>query len=381
MSRLNSFLEGVRVLDLSQYIPGPMASLFLADMGAEVLKIEPPRGDEMQSLGPKDAAGEPVFYRALNAGKTVRRMDLKDDAKRAEFLALVKDYDVLIEGFRPGVLARLGIGYPVLSRINSGLIVCSVSGFGARGSDTAKAAHDGNYLATGGVLDRNGVGGPMFFDPPLSDVSGSLFAVIAILGALHERQRTRRGCEIDLGLADVVMPLQLMQVADWGANAHVPKAATTYLNGGAAYYQVYATRDGRHVMLGAVEPKFWRAFCAAAGRPDWVARQSEPLPQTRLIADLAVFFKSLSLAEAASRFADVDCCFSPVLDLEEALTSEQLRSRGLVRREPASGALQALFPAYVDGEEPRVRPPLALHAAGTRMSIQGSIQGSNQGSK
>src|SRR5262249_53397091 len=120
-----------------------------------------------------------------------------------------------------------------------------------------------------------------------------------------------------------------------------------------------------------VEPKFWRAFCAAAGRPDWVARQSEPFPQARLIADVAAFFRSLSLAEATSRLADVDCCFSPVLDLEEALTSEQLRSRRLVRREPTSGALQALFPAYVDGEEPRVRPPLALHAAGTRMSIDG----------
>jgi crotonobetainyl-CoA:carnitine CoA-transferase CaiB-like acyl-CoA transferase len=372
MSRLNSFLKGVRVLDLSQYIPGPMASLFLADMGAEVLKIEPPRGDEMRSLGPRDATGEPVFYRALNAGKTVRRMDLKDDAIRAEFLAMVRDYDVLIEGFRPGVLARLGIGYPVLSKVNPGLIVCSVSGFGARGSDTAKAAHDGNYLATSGVLDRNGAGGPIFFDPPLSDVSGSLFAVIAILGALHERQRSRRGCEIDLGLADVVMPLQLMQVADWGANAHVPKAGTTYLNGGAAYYQLYATRDGRHVMLGAVEPKFWRAFCEAADRSDWVGRQTEPLPQARLIADLAAYFKRLSLDEATGRFANADCCFSPVFDLEEALTSEQLRSRGLVRREPASGQLQALFPIYVDGEQPGVRPPLALHSAGARNSIDGS---------
>jgi alpha-methylacyl-CoA racemase len=125
-------------------------------------------------------------------------------------------------------------------------------------------------------------------------------------------------------------------------------------------------------MLGAVEPKFWRAFCAAADRPDWVGRQSEPLPQARLIADLAAFFKSLSLAEASGRFADADCCFSAVLDLEEALTSEQLRARGLVRREPVSGALQTLFPAYVDGEQPRVRPPLALHAAGARMSIDGS---------
>lgn len=355
MSRLNSFLSGVRVLDLSQYIPGPMASLILADMGAEVLKIEPPGGDEMRHLGPRDAAGDPVFYGALNAGKTVRRMNLKDDRELAAFLDLTRGYDVLIEGFRPGVMARLGIDHPVLQARNPGLIFCSISGFGARSSSVAKAAHDGNYLAESGILDRNGTDGPAFFDPPLSDVAGSLYAAIAILGALQERTRTGRGCVIDLGLADVVMPLQMMQVADWGANGHVPKPRTTYLNGGAAYYQIYRTRDGRHVMLGPVEPKFWRAFCNAAGQPDWIERQKEPVPQTALITDVAAFFASLSLAEAQGRFAGVDCCFSPVLDLTEALTSDGTRTRGLVRPTEGGRGLEALFPAYIDGEPPASR--------------------------
>ena len=366
MSRLNTFLTGVKVLDLSQYIPGPMASLILADMGAEVLKIEPPGGDEMRHLGPRDPAGAPVFYGALNAGKAVRRMNLKDEAERADFLRLVPDYDVLVEGFRPGVMKRLGIDYPVLRELNPGLIFCSMSGFGARGSSVAKAAHDGNYLATSGVLDRNGGDGPAFFDPPLSDVSGSLFAAIAILGALHGRGVDGRGCEIDLGLADVVMPLQMMQVADWGANGHVPKRRTTYLNGGAAYYQIYATRDGRHVMLGSVEPKFWRNFCEAAGRPAWIARQSESVPQTGLIATVAEFFRGLTYEEAVLRFSEVDCCFSPVLDLGEALTSEQTVSRGLVQAGTDPGDLQALFPAYVDGERPRTRPSLTTHEAAPR---------------
>lgn len=362
MSRLNSFLAGVKVLDLSQYIPGPMASLLLDDMGAQVLKIEPPNGDEMRHLGPKDPRGEPVFYGALNAGKTIRRMDLKNPALNAEFRELVRGYDVLIEGFRPGVMKRLGADYPTLSRINPRLIYCSVSGYGAKGGTVSKAAHDGNYLATSGVLDRNGAGGPEFFDPPLSDVSGSLFAAVAILGALQGRTRTGQGCEIDLGLADVVMPLQLMQVADWGANRHVPKPRTTYLNGGAAYYQIYRTADGRHVMLGSVEPKFWRAFCEAAGRPDWIARQSEPLPQTALTEHVATFFGGLTFQQCLSRFSDVDCCFSPVLDLEEALTSEQTRARGLVETGPARGDLQALFPVYVDGKPPRIREPLRAFA-------------------
>lgn len=369
MSRLNTFLSGVKVLDLSQYIPGPMASLILADMGADVLKIEPPQGDEMRHLGPKTEAGEPVFYGALNAGKTVRRMNLKDPGTRAEFLGLVKERDVLIEGFRPGVMERLGIAYPVLREVNPGLIYCSISGYGARGGSAAKAAHDGNYLATSGVLDRNGTDGPAFFDPPLSDTAGSLFAAIAILGALQGRRTTGEGCEIDLGLADVVMPLQLMQVADYGANGHVPKRRTTYLNGGAAYYQLYPTADGRHVMLGSVEPKFWRAFCEAAGRPDWVARQSDPVPQAALIGELAAFFGAMTLAEAVGRFEGVDCCFSPVLDLGEALTSDETRSRGLVRPGADAGDLQALFPAYIDGERPRPRPPLTTTPApGTAVS-------------
>jgi alpha-methylacyl-CoA racemase len=357
MSQLNGFLSGVKVLDLSQYIPGPMASLILADMGAEVLKIEPPGGDEMRRLGPRDGAGGPVFYGALNAGKTVRRMNLKDPGEREAFLRLVPDCDVLVEGFRPGVMDRLGIGYPRLSALNPRLVFCSISGFGAQGVATARAAHDGNYLAESGVLDRNGHGEPAFFDPPLSDVAGSLYAAIAILGALHGRDRTGRGCVIDLGLADIVMPLQMMQVADWGATGHVPKPRTTYLNGGAAYYQIYRLKDGRHVMLGPVEPKFWRAFCTAAGRPDWIVRQDEPLPQSALIAEVAALFAGLDLAEASARFAPVDCCFSPVLDLGEAIGSDQTRARGLVRRAERPGDLQALFPALVDGERPASRPP------------------------
>ena len=354
MSRLNGFLSGVKVLDLSQYIPGPLAGLYLSDMGAEVLKIEPPRGDEMSGLGPRDPQGSPVFYRALNAGKTVRRMNLKDAATREEFIALARDFDVLIEGFRPGVTTRLGVDYATLSRVNPKLIYCSVSGFGARASRTELAAHDGNFMAASGVLDRNGPE-PRFFDPPLSDVCGALFAALAIVAALHEQRRTGRGSHVDLGLADVMMPLQLMQIADWGANRHVPKSNSTYLNGGAAYYQIYATRDDRHVMLGSLEPKFWRAFCEAAGRPDWIARQDEAMPQQALMREVAGFFASATLAESLARFADVDCCLSPVLDLGEAIGSEHVVSRNLVRASDDTGELQALFPAYVDGEPPRSR--------------------------
>ncbi len=356
-SRLGLFARGVKVLDLSAFLPGPLASLLLADMGAEVLKIEPPSGDAMMQLGPRDADGHPVFYEAVNAGKTVRRMDLKQPETRAEFLRLVAGFDVLIEGFRPGVMQRLGLGYAVLREVNPGLIYCSLSGYGATGPMAQRAGHDANYLAASGVLHRNGAEAPVFYDPPLSDVAGSLFGVIAILGALRAREIDGQGCEIDIGLADTAMPLQLFQVAGYGATGAVPQRRQTYLNGGAAYYQIYASADGRHIALGAAEPKFWRAFCEAAGRPEWIGREAEALPQTTLIADVAALICTLTLAECKTRFADPNCCVSPVLDLGEAIASPHHRARGLVRPAP-DGALQTLFPARVNGAPPAHRPKL-----------------------
>ena len=354
MSALNSWLAGVRVLDLSQYLPGPLATLFLADFGAEVLKIEPPRGDEMRNLGPRDSAGRPLFYESVNGGKTIRRMDLKDPRGHAELLALVDAADVLLETFRPGVMARLGLDYATLSARNPRLVYCALSGYGIGGPLEQAAGHDANYLAQVGVLHRNGNEAPVYFDPPVADTTGSLYAVIAILGALRGRDRTGRGCMIDIGLADVALPLQIFQVADYGARGYSPGRNETYLNGGAAYYRIYATRDQRHIALGAIEEKFWSSFCRAAGHPEWIARQSEPLPQHVLTRDLAAFFATQTLDECVARFGPADCCFSPVLSVAEGLESPHVSQRGLVRRAP-SGNLQALFPARIDGEPPAAR--------------------------
>ena len=355
---LSGFLQGIHILDLTQYLPGPMASLFLADMGAEVLKIEPPGGDEMQRLGPKDEAGNPIFYEALNAGKTAIRLNLKDLAERDLFYDLVRSADVVIEGFRPTVLKRLGADWPVLSKINPRLIMCSISGFGAVSPLRDVAGHDGNYLALQGVLSRNGAAQPAYYDPPVADIGGALFAAMSILGALHGRNRLGKGCVIDLALADTVMPMQMLQIADFGANGTVPQPGATYLNGGAAYYQVYPTADGGHVMLGALEPKFWRNFCEAAGRSDLIERQGEVIPQHDLIAEVAKLIAGRTREENLQRFGSVDCCFSVVNDLGQALKSDHVGARRLVRADPA-GQLQALFPAWFDGEPPQLRPALA----------------------
>jgi alpha-methylacyl-CoA racemase len=357
LSRLNRWLDGVRVLDLSRYRPGPFAALLLADMGAEVLKIEGPDGDDMQHLGPRGALGEPIFYASVNAGKKVRRMDLKNAAVREEFVRLVERADVLLETFRPGVMKRLGVAYDTLSQVNPRLVFCALSGYGANGPRAMAAGHDANYLALTGILFRNARGSGAYFDPPVADDAGALFAVIAILGALHERERTGRGCEIDIGLADAAWPLQTFQVADYGERGYSPGPEETYLNDGAAWYRAYRTRDGQLVALGAAGGVFWQRFCNAAGRPEWIAREADPLPQRSLIAELDVFFAGLSLAECVARFVPADCCFTPVLTLAEAIESSQCHARGLVRRAP-SGALQALFPARVDGEAPVSRAPL-----------------------
>jgi alpha-methylacyl-CoA racemase len=363
-SRLNAFLGGLKVIDFSSFLPGPLASLLLADMGADVLKIEHPSGDEMLRLGPQDAHGEPLFHSAINAGKRVRRLNLKSAQGLAEARTLIADMDVLLEGFRPNVMKRLGLGYKELRSINPRLIYCSLNGYGAEGPLAEAAGHDGNYLSLAGILHRNGDQGPAFFDPPVADTTGSLFATIAILSALEERRRSGKGCQIDIALADVMMPLQLFQIAAYGADRLAPQRASTYLNGGAAYYRVYETLDGRHVMLGAIEPKFWVAFCMAAGRPDWVERQGEPIPQRELIADVASKIRTMSLEMCLAAFESVDCCFSAVLDLGEALDSSHHRSRGLVRRSGA-GSLQALFPALVDGVVPALREPFRTEGDGS----------------
>jgi alpha-methylacyl-CoA racemase len=356
MSRLNGFLRGVCVLDLTRHLPGPLAALLLADMGAEVLKIEPPDGDGMRELGPRRADGRSAYFTAVNAGKTTRRIDVKGPEGRAELLTLATTADVLIESFRPDVMARLGVGYDRLKAANPRLIYCSLNGFGATGPLAAVAAHDLNYVALAGALPPLGADGSLP-DTPLADCAGGLFAALAVLGALHGRARDGHGCHIDLALVDAVMPLQILPLAALGASGALAAPGEGLLNGGAAFYHVYETSDGHRVTLGAIEAKFWRAFCAGAGRPAWEARRDEPLPQRALIREVEAMFRQLTLAECERRFGPADCCFAPARELAEAVASPHIRSRGLVHR-TADGEYQPLFPALVDGEPPAPRPPL-----------------------
>ncbi len=353
MSVLNQFLRGVKVIDLSHYLPGPIASLLLADMGANVVKVVPPSGDGIQSLGPRDESAHGIFHASLNEGKSELSLNLKDAGDNAFLHRLLAAADVLIEGFRPGTLSRLGFDLTALRVRHPGLIICSISGYGAVGHMAQAAGHDANYLAISGILDRNVDG---MFDPPLADSAGALFAALTITAALYSRAMTSMGCLIDIGLADAVMPLQLYQIAALGSVGWNPRPESYYINGGIACYHDYRTADGRRLVLGALEVKFWQAFCTAAGRPEWAGRHDDPAPQTELIGELRAFFSSLSLNECIRRFDGVDCCLTPVLDLAEAMKSQRVVSRDLVRQ--TSHSLQALYPAYIDGSAPKARSPL-----------------------
>ncbi|PPE70207.1 CoA transferase [Caldimonas thermodepolymerans] len=355
MARLHEFLRGLRVVDLSRYLPGPLASLLLVDLGAEVVKVEPPGGEPMRQLGPRTADGQGAWHAALNAGKRIVELDLATGAGRDALLDLLAGADVLIESFRPGVMARLGLAFPMLRERFPRLVCVSLSGYGQDGPLAQAAGHDNNYLAQAGLLA--GVGPapevPTLVWPPLADCLGSMFGLSALLAALLARERSGQGCHIDIALADVASPWLTLGLASLAAG-EPPRRAQGLLDGGWACYGIYRTADGREVSLGAVEPKFWAAFCQAAGRPDWIARQDEPLPQQALRAEVAAFFAGLSAEDLERRFAGVDCCLARVLTLEEACASAHAQARQLVRR-GQDGGLQALFPAWVDGAPPEAR--------------------------
>jgi alpha-methylacyl-CoA racemase len=354
VNRLNNFLAGVRVLDLSMSLPGPFVAQMLSDMGADVLKVEPLGGDPLFAL---PGGRGTLYYDALNAGKTVMRVDLKTTAGHAAIRRAIREADVLIEGFRPGVMLRLGIDYAQVRDVNPRIVYCSLSGYGQDGSQ--RAGHDGNFMAEAGILGRNGLDGPAMFDPPIADHAAGLFAASAILGALYAVMRGEAGCHIDVALADAVMPLQTREIVDSLSRGHAPLRNRTLVDGGAAFYRIYALNDGGHVALCAVEQAFWSEFCSGAERPEWVVRHNDPFPQSQLIAEVADFFSTLSRPECAARFAGRDACISLLCSPVESLESDHVRKRGLIAS-TASDGVQMLYPCKVDGRAPGQRRPLRL---------------------
>lgn len=355
MSRLNQFLTGIKVVDLSRHLPGPLTSLSMAEMGAQVIKVEPPGGEEMRFIGPRGPHGRSAYFDAVNGNKSGVQLNLKDTADREQFLALLSDADVLLESFRPGVLAKLDLSIDFLREQFPALIICSLNGYGSNSPLADAVGHDLNYLAMNGVLEGTGTEQDAVAPwPPLADCSAGLYGLSTVLAAVIERFRTGKGCHVEVALADSVMPLMAFPLADLGLTGTGTPRAKSLLNGGAARYRTYKTRDGKSIALGAVEPKFWRNFCRAVGREDWIERIDDPLPQTALQEEVAALFSSLTLVECNRMLAAVDCCYNDVLPLQDAVNTPHLQARKLVIKNP-EGEYQALYPAYVDGEAPLPR--------------------------
>ena len=331
-------LEGVRVLDLSQYIPGPYATLQMAKLGAEVIKIEPPGGDPMRFFAWGGADISPV-YQHLNQGKKVVELDLKSENGKSVLKPLIESANVLLEGFRPGTLERLGFSYAELIRINPQLIVCRISGFGQTGERAQRAGHDLGYGAYAGLYSHiHDNAKPQIVFPPVADHAGALNALALVSAALYRQQNTGKGCELDISLSQSVADWQYLSAAD--SIGHL-------IGGGAAYYNFYQTKDGQYVSLAAIEPKFWRAFCEVVDRPEWIIEQKASFPQIALIAKLGGFFKTHTLRHWQLLLDRVDCCFEPVIRHDLFKTNKTTSNKERRASDAVHSELQFLQPDKV----------------------------------
>ena len=361
-------LSGVKVLDLSRLLPGPFCSLLLADLGADVLKVEdtgmgdyvrwtPPYlgGEEAQQNGTGSAQ-----FNALNRNKRSIQLDLKNEAGREILLKLVAEHDVVLESFRPGVLDKLGVGYETMKGVNPGVVYCAITGYGQDGPFKLRAGHDMNYLGLNGLLGLTGAkdGAPVQAAGQIADIGGGAqMAAIAILAALIRQRATGEGANVDISMTDGAMSWLAMPAASALAGDS-RKRGEVDLAGQWACYVPYEAADG-WVSCGALEPKFWKSFCEGVERPDLIEKQFA-LVGSDDHAEIAEVFKSRMRSEWVAFNAERDCCIEPVLELDEALESELVKERGMVMsvEQPGVGEVRQLAPPFViDGERPNRAEP------------------------
>jgi crotonobetainyl-CoA:carnitine CoA-transferase CaiB-like acyl-CoA transferase len=329
-------LEGIRVLDLSRLLPGGFCSLLLADFGAEVLKVEDTgMGDYIRWSPPyyegADDSAKSALFLSLNRNKRSIRLNLKHEKGKEVLLKLVREYDVVLESFRPGVLDRLGVGYEQMREANPGIVYCAISGYGQTGPNRDRSGHDMNYLGLIGLLGLTGDkdGPPVQAAGQIADLGGgALMAAFGIMAALRERDRSGEGQVVDVSMADGALSWLAMVAAQYFADGVVPKRGALPLAGSLVCYRPYACSDG-YVTLGALEPKFWQAWCRGVGREDLIEKQFEA-PGSDAHAEVERVFLERSRAEWTEFAARHDCCLEPVLDIDEALESDLVRQREMV---------------------------------------------------
>ncbi len=326
-------LEGVRVLDLSQYLPGPLCCQMLADFGAEVIKVEPLQG-ELGRMGNPQVKDNWAHFYNVNRNKKSLALDLKANDGKEIFKRLVKEADVVFEQYRPETMNKLGLGYEELRKVNKRIIYCAVTGYGYSGPLKMAAGHDLNYVSLTGILGISGTKeAPGLVGTQIADIAGgTLHAVIAILLALKARETTGEGQFCDIGMADGCATMLAYTLADYWGNDRVPQRSAEQLNGGMAYYNLYETADGKWISLGAIEPKFWTEFCQKVGHPEWIPDRDNLNTgiQEKMIVEIRAIFKQKTQQEWVDTMADQDICFMPVLSLDQSIEHPQIREREII---------------------------------------------------
>ena len=350
-------LEGVFVLDLSRLLPGGYCTLLLADLGADVVKVEEPgRGDYIRATPPL-VNGASAAHRALNRCKRSVTLNLKDPEGADILRRLAARADVLVESFRPGVMERWGVGHRELASVNPELVYAAITGYGQDGPYRDIVGHDINYVGYGGVISMTGQpdGPPVVPGVQIGDLGGATLAAVGILAALVDRPRTGRGRFVDASMLDGVISWLSVHAGAFLSTGDTPARGTAPLGGGYACYRVYRTKDDRYLTVGALEPRFWEALCRALGAEDLVDHQyGSPDQQARMAERLQAVFVTKTRDEWMTELGDVPGCVGPVNDLAEALADPQVRHRGMV----AEVEGEAVGPGPVPRVGTRERPPL-----------------------
>lgn len=370
-------LEGIRILDLSHMLPGPFCTMLLADMGAEVIKVENPKGGDSFRGRVPHLKNEGTAFLMLNRNKNSVIVDLKDEEGREFFMRLAESADVILEQFKPGTTEKLGIGYEAVSKRNPSIIYCSLSGYGQSGPYVDMPGHDVNYLSLSGVLDTIGQEGqtPAIPGIQIADIGGGAqWTLAAIMFALFARQKDGKGRYLDVAMTRCVVPWMSLYLSQYAADGTVPERGTTKAGGHFACYNIYETSDGRYVTIGAAEPKFFAKFCDIVGKPHLSKTQYDEGPnRVAAIEELRQMFKENTQQHWADLLMNENVCFTPVRSFDEVISDEGITANGLVGayEHPVEGSVVNIgFPVDIPGVELSDVKPAPGYGADTKRYLE-----------
>jgi crotonobetainyl-CoA:carnitine CoA-transferase CaiB-like acyl-CoA transferase len=341
-------LKGIRLLDFTRLYPGPLGTMMLADMGAEVIKIEDMNTPDYMRFYPPYIATESAGYLAVNRSKRSIALNLKSEKAVDIFFSLLPTADIVVEQFRPGVMEEIGLGYETARRVKTDIIYVCLTGYGQNGPYARDAGHDINYIGYSGILATTGSRktGPIIPGPQIADVAGGAYmTIIACLSALWAREKTGQGQKVDVSMLDAILPLMTLQMAHYHAVGLTPAPGEAALTGGLACYGVYKCADGKYIALGILEEKFWKSFCEMVGRPEWLGRQFVIGEEAeKLRAEIAALFITQKRDQWIAAAAGCDTCLTPVLEIGEVEKDSHVQARSMIieQTHPVCGKIKGI---------------------------------------